>query len=255
MQNIGVMNMYIKSAREIEIMKAAGEIVALTFEKLKEVIKPGITTKELDQIAEKFIRDNKGTPAFLGYNGYPASICTSINEEVVHGIPGGRVLKDGDIVGIDIGVVYNGYCGDAARTFEVGIVTENAKRLIEITKESFFKGIIMAVEGKRVQDISNAIQTFVESNGYSVVRDLVGHGIGKNMHEAPQVPNYGRAGKGPRLKAGLTIAVEPMVNESGFHVKTLSDGWTVVTLDGSLSAHYENTIAITTGEPKILTMV
>ncbi|MCK9217357.1 MAG: type I methionyl aminopeptidase [Firmicutes bacterium] len=247
--------MYIKSAREIEIMKAAGEIVALTFEKLKEVIKPGITTKELDQIAEKFIRDNKGTPAFLGYNGYPASICTSINEEVVHGIPGGRVLKDGDIVGIDIGVVYNGYCGDAARTFEVGIVTENAKRLIEITKESFFKGIIMAVEGKRVQDISNAIQTFVESNGYSVVRDLVGHGIGKNMHEAPQVPNYGRAGKGPRLKAGLTIAVEPMVNESGFHVKTLSDGWTVVTLDGSLSAHYENTIAITTGEPKILTMV
>lgn len=247
--------MYIKSAREIEIMKAAGEIVALTFEKLKEVIKPGITTKELDQIAEKFIRDNKGTPAFLGYNGYPASICTSINEEVVHGIPSSRMLRDGDIVGIDIGVVYDGYCGDAARTFEVGIVTENAKRLIEITKESFFRGISMAVEGKRVQDISNAIQIFVESNGYSIVRDLVGHGIGKNMHEAPQVPNYGRAGKGPRLKAGLTIAVEPMVNESGFHVKTLSDGWTVVTLDGSLSAHYENTIAITTGEPKILTMV
>ncbi len=247
--------MYIKSARELEIMKAAGEIVALTFEKLKEVIKPGITTKELDRIAEKFIRNNKGIPAFLGYNGYPASICASINEEVVHGIPDNRVLNDGDIVGIDIGVVYEGYCGDAARTFEIGNVPAKARRLIEITKESFFKGISMAVEGKRVQDISNAIQTFVESNGYSVVRDLVGHGIGKNMHEDPQVPNYGRAGKGPRLKAGLTLAVEPMVNEGGFHVKTLSDGWTVVTLDGSLSAHYENTIAITTGEPKILTMV
>ena len=255
MPNIGVMNMYIKSARELEIMKAAGEIVALTFEKLKEVIKPGITTKELDRIAEKFIRNNKGIPAFLGYNGYPASICASINEEVVHGIPDNRVLNDGDIVGIDIGVVYEGYCGDAARTFEIGNVPAKARRLIEITKESFFKGISMAVEGKRVQDISNAIQTFVESNGYSVVRDLVGHGIGKNMHEDPQVPNYGRAGKGPRLKAGLTLAVEPMVNEGGFHVKTLSDGWTVVTLDGSLSAHYENTIAITTGEPKILTMV
>ena len=247
--------MYIKSTRELEIMKAAGEIVALTFEKLKEVIKPGITTKELDRIAEKFIRNNKGIPAFLGYNGYPASICASINEEVVHGIPDNRVLNDGDIVGIDIGVVYEGYCGDAARTFEIGNVPAKASRLIEITKESFFKGISMAVEGKRVQDISNAIQTFVESNGYSVVRDLVGHGIGKNMHEDPQVPNYGRAGKGPRLKAGLTLAVEPMVNEGGFHVKTLSDGWTVVTLDGSLSAHYENTIAITTGEPKILTMV
>lgn len=247
--------MYIKSARELELMRAAGKIVAETFEKIKEVIKPGITTKELDRIAEKFIRDNKGIPAFLGYNGYPASICTSVNEEVVHGIPSRRILKDGDIVGIDIGVIYDGYCGDAARTFEVGYVSEKAKKLIRITEESFFVGIIMAVEGKRLQDISHAIQTYVESNGYSVVRDLVGHGIGRNMHEEPQVPNYGTAGKGPRLKAGLTLAIEPMVNEGRLHVKTLSDGWTVVTSDSSLSAHYENTIAITAGEPEILTMI
>ena len=247
--------MYIKSARELELMRAAGKIVAETFEKIKEVIKPGITTKELDRIAEKFIRDNKGIPAFLGYNGYPASICTSVNEEVVHGIPSRRILKDGDIVGIDIGVIYDGYCGDAARTFEVGYVSEKAKKLIRITEESFFVGIIMAVEGKRLQDISHAIQTYVESNGYSVVRDLVGHGIGKKMHEEPQVPNYGTAGKGPRLKAGLTLAIEPMVNEGRLHVKTLSDGWTVVTSDSSLSAHYENTIAITAGEPEILTMI
>ncbi len=247
--------MYIKSDRELELMRAAGKIVAETFEKLKEVIKPGITTKELDRIAHRFIRDNKGIPAFLGYSGYPASICTSVNEEVVHGIPGRRMLKDGDIVGIDIGAIYEGYYGDAARTFEVGNVSEKAKRLIEITKNSFFRGITMAVEGKRLQDISHAIQTYVESNGYSVVRDLVGHGIGKNMHEEPQVPNFGEAGKGPRLKSGLTIAIEPMVNEGKYHVKTLSDGWTVVTVDGSLSAHYENTIAITAGEPEILTMI
>lgn len=247
--------MYIKSDRELELMRAAGKIVAETFEKLKEVIKPGITTKELDRIAHRFIRDNKGIPAFLGYSGYPASICTSVNEEVVHGIPGRRMLKDGDIVGIDIGAIYEGYYGDAARTFEVGNVSEKAKRLIEITKNSFFRGITMAVEGKRLQDISHAIQTYVESNGYSVVRDLVGHGIGKNMHEEPQVPNFGETGKGPRLKSGLTIAIEPMVNEGKYHVKTLSDGWTVVTVDGSLSAHYENTIAITAGEPEILTMI
>ena len=208
--------MYIKSARELELMRAAGKIVAETFEKIKEVIKPGITTKELDRIAEKFIRDNKGIPAFLGYNGYPASICTSVNEEVVHGIPSRRILKDGDIVGIDIGVIYDGYCGDAARTFEVGYVSEKAKKLIRITEESFFVGIIMAVEGKRLQDISHAIQTYVESNGYSVVRDLVGHGIGRNMHEEPQVPNYGTAGKGPRLKAVLTRTIEPWLMKADY---------------------------------------
>ncbi|NLN48528.1 MAG: type I methionyl aminopeptidase [Clostridiales bacterium] len=247
--------MYIKSDRELELMRAAGRIVAETFEKLKEVIKPGITTKELDHIAERFIRDSKGIPAFLGYGGYPASICASVNEEVVHGIPGRRMLKEGDIVGIDIGAIYEGYYGDAARTFGVGNVSEKAKRLIEVTKNSFYRGITMAVEGKRLQDISHEIQTYVESNGYSVVRDLVGHGIGKNMHEEPQVPNFGESGKGPRLKAGLTIAIEPMVNEGRFHVRTLSDGWTVVTADGSLSAHYENTIAITVGEPEILTLI
>ncbi len=247
--------MYIKSDRELELMRAAGRIVAETFEKLKEVIKPGITTKELDRIAERFIRDSKGIPAFLGYGGYPASICASVNEEVVHGIPGRRMLKEGDIVGIDIGAIYEGYYGDAARTFGVGNVSEKAKRLIEVTKNSFYRGITMAVEGKRLQDISHEIQTYVESNGYSVVRDLVGHGIGKNMHEEPQVPNFGESGKGPRLKAGLTIAIEPMVNEGRFHVRTLSDGWTVVTADGSLSAHYENTIAITVGEPEILTLI
>lgn len=255
MQGLGVVDMYIKSDRELELMRVAGRIVAETFEKLKEVIKPGITTKELDRIAERFIRDNKGIPAFLGYNGYPASICTSVNEEVVHGIPGRRMLKDGDIVGIDIGAIYEGYFGDAARTFKVGNVSEKAERLIEVTKNSFFSGITMAVEGKRLHDISHKIQTYVESNGYSVVRDLVGHGIGRNMHEEPQVPNFGEPGKGPRLKAGLTIAIEPMVNEGKFHVKTLSDGWTVVTADGTLSAHYENTIAITTGEPEILTLI
>lgn len=247
--------MYIKSDRELEIMRAAGKIVAETLEKLKEVIEPGITTKELDRIAERFIRDNKGIPAFLGYNGYPASICASVNEEVVHGIPGKRVLKDGDIVSIDTGAIYEGYYGDAARTFEVGKVSDKAKNLIMVTKNSFFEGIAMAVEGNRLQDISHTIQSYVESNGYSVVRDLVGHGIGRNMHEEPQVPNFGEAGKGPRLKAGLTIAIEPMVNEGKFHVRTLSDGWTVVTADGSLSAHYENTIAITTNEPEILTML
>lgn len=247
--------MFIKSAREIESMRAAGKIVAETLEKIKEVVKPGITTKELDLIAEEYIRKNHGIPAFLGYSGYPASICASVNDEVVHGIPSQRVLNDGDIVSIDIGAFYDGYCGDAARTFEVGNVSPKAKRLIKITQESFFKGIVMAVEGKRLQDISHAIQTYVESNGYSVVRALVGHGIGKNMHEEPQVPNYGVPGKGPRLTAGVTLAIEPMVNEGRFHVKTLSDGWTVITSDGSLSAHYENTIAITANEPEILTMV
>jgi methionyl aminopeptidase len=247
--------MFIKSAREIESMRAAGKIVAETLEKIKEVIKPGITTKELDQIAGEYIRKNNGIPAFLGYQGYPSNICASVNEEVVHGIPSKRVLKDGDIVSIDIGAFYDGYCGDAARTFGVGNISKKAERLIKITKESFFAGIAMAVEGNRLYDVSYAIQNYVESNGYSVVRALVGHGIGKKMHEEPQVPNYGIPGKGPRLVAGLTLAVEPMVNEGDFHVKTLSDGWTVVTSDGSLSAHYENTIVITDGEPEIFTMV
>lgn len=245
--------MYIKSDREIEIMRSAGRIVAEVLEMMKEVIQPGITTKEINQLAEECIRKNGGIPAFLGYNGYPASVCASVNEEVVHGIPGPRVLLDGDIIGVDVGAFYNGYCGDAARTYAVGNCTEKAKRLIKIAEESFFAGIEFAKEGNRLQDISHAIQTHVESNGYSVVRSLVGHGIGRNMHEEPQVPNYGLPHRGPRLMNGLTLAIEPMINEGRFHVKTLSDGWTVVTSDGSLSAHYENTIVITANGPEILT--
>ena len=247
--------MYIKSAREIESMRAAGKIVAETLEKIKEVIRPGITTKELDEIAEAYIKKNNGIPAFKGYQGFPSSICASINEEVVHGIPSERALKDGDIISIDVGVSYDGYCGDAARTFEVGEISEEAKKLIRITRESFFEGISKAKEGYRLYDISHAIQTHVESNGFSVVRALVGHGIGKKMHEDPQVPNFGRPDRGPRLVSGLALAIEPMVNIGEFHVKTLSDGWTVVTTDGTLSGHYENTIIITDGEPEILTIV
>lgn len=245
--------MYIKSNREIEIMRTAGRIVAEVLEKLKEVIQPGITTKEINKLAEEYIRKNGAIPAFLGYEGYPASVCTSVNEEVVHGIPGPRVLNEGDIVGIDVGVFYEGYCGDAARTYEVGNCSDEAKRLIKVAEESFFAGIEKACVGNRLYDISHAIQTHVESNGYSVVRSLVGHGIGKKMHEEPQVPNYGLPHRGPRLMAGLTLAIEPMINAGKYHVKTLSDGWTVVTADGSLSAHYENTIVITANGPEILT--
>jgi len=245
--------MYIKSNREIEIMRTAGKIVAEVLEKLKEVIQPGITTKEINKLAEEYIRKNGAIPAFLGYEGYPASVCTSVNEEVVHGIPGPRVLNEGDIVGIDVGVFYEGYCGDAARTYEVGNCSDEAKRLIKVAEESFFAGIEKACVGNRLYDISHAIQTHVESNGYSVVRSLVGHGIGKKMHEEPQVPNYGLPHRGPRLMAGLTLAIEPMINAGKYHVKTLSDGWTVVTADGSLSAHYENTIVITANGPEILT--
>jgi methionyl aminopeptidase len=245
----------IKSAKEIEIMRAAGKIVAETHELLKEVIKPGITTKELDIIAEEYIRKCGAIPTFKGYYGYPASICASVNEQVVHGFPGPRVLKEGDIIGIDIGATYNGYVGDAARTHGVGTISSDAEKLIRVTKESFFAGMEHAREGNRLSDISHAIQTYVESHGYSVVRDLVGHGIGRNMHEDPQVPNYGLPGKGPRLSAGMALAVEPMVNQGKYAVKTLSDGWTVVTADGSLSAHYENTIIITKNAPELLTLL
>lgn len=245
----------IKSAKEIEIMRAAGKIVAETHELLKEVIKPGITTKELDIIAEEYIRKCGAIPTFKGYYGYPASICASVNEQVVHGFPGPRVLKEGDIIGIDIGATYNGYVGDAARTHGVGTISSDAERLIRVTRESFFAGMEHASEGNRLSDISHAIQTYVESHGYSVVRDLVGHGIGRNMHEDPQVPNYGLPGKGPRLSAGMALAVEPMVNQGKYAVKTLSDGWTVVTVDGSLSAHYENTIIITKDAPELLTLL
>lgn len=245
----------IKSAKEIEIMRIAGRIVAETHEKLQEVIKPGITTKELDIIAEEYIRKSGALPTFKGYYGYPASICTSVNDQVVHGFPGPVVLKDGDIIGIDIGATYDGYVGDAARTHGVGTISSDAERLIKVTKESFFAGIEYAREGYRLSDISHAIQKHVESHGYSVVRDLVGHGVGREMHEDPQIPNYGLPGRGPRLQAGMCLAIEPMVNQGRYAVKTLKDGWTVVTVDGSLSAHYENTVVITKDAPELVTLL
>ncbi|MGB3962896.1 MAG: type I methionyl aminopeptidase [Tepidanaerobacteraceae bacterium] len=245
----------LKSPREIELMRRAGEITALALEEIEKHVKPGITTIELDKIAEELILSHDATPAFKGYRGFPASICASINEEVVHGIPGLRRLQDGDIISIDIGAVFQGYYGDAARTFPVGQVSDDALKLIEVTKQSFFEGIAFAKQGYRLSDISHAIQSYVEGHNYSVVRDYVGHGIGQNMHEDPQIPNFGPPGKGPRLRAGMTLAIEPMVNLGGFEVYTLKNNWTVVTKDGSLSAHYENTVAITDGEPEILTMM
>lgn len=245
----------IKSAKEIEMMRIAGRIVAETHEKLKEVIKPGITTKELDVIAEEYIRSSGALPAFKGFHGFPASICASVNEQVVHGIPGSIILKDGDIVGIDIGAIYEGFYGDAARTHGIGTISSDAQRLIKVTQESFSAGIAHAREGNRLSDVSHAIQSYVESHGFSVVRDLVGHGIGRSMHEDPQIPNYGTAGRGPRLAAGMALAIEPMVNQGKYAVKTLNDGWTVVTADRSLSAHYENTIIITKDAPEVLTLL
>jgi methionyl aminopeptidase len=250
-----------KSKAEIELMKISGEILALAHEKVREAIKPGVTTLELDRITEEFIRKNGAVPSFKGYKGlpgaidYPASICASVNNEVVHGIPGLIVLKDGDIISVDIGVYINGYHSDAARTFPVGKISESAERLIKVTEQSFFEGIKKAVLGNRIIDISIAIQEYVEKNGYSVVREYVGHGIGREMHELPQIPNYRTRERGPRLEAGMTLAVEPMVNEGNYFVKILDNKWTVVTADGSLSAHYENTIAVTNGEPVILTIV
>jgi len=244
---------YIKSRNEIETMRQAGKIVAQTHELLKKAIRPGITTKELDEIAETFIIKQGAIPAFKGYGGFPASICTSINHEVVHGIPGVKTLEDGDIISIDIGALYDGYYGDAAKTHGVGEISQEAQRLIEVTRQSFYEGIKYATEEYRLSDISHAIQTYVEQQGFSVVRNYVGHGIGTEMHEEPQIPNYGPAGKGPRLKAGMVLAIEPMINIGTYEVKVLADGWTVVTLDGKYSSHYEHTIAITEGEPEILT--
>lgn len=245
----------IKSSREIELMRIAGRIVAEALELLRKAIGPGVTTAELDAIAEAHIRKNGAVPAFKGYNGFPASICASINDQVVHGIPDSTVLKDGDIVGIDIGASYEGYVGDAARSYGIGNIDGEIKRLLRVTEESFFSGIEYAVAGNRLSDISHGIQKHVESNGFSVVRDFVGHGIGRNMHEEPQIPNYGPPHKGPRLVAGMTLAIEPMVNQGKYAVKVLNDGWTVVTADGKPSAHYENTIVITDDKPEILTLL
>ncbi|MBU5591764.1 type I methionyl aminopeptidase [Clostridium sp. MSJ-4] len=245
----------IKNSQQIEYMRQAGKVVGETLLKLEEVIKPGITTAEIDRIAEEFITKQGAKPSFKGYGGFPASICASVNEEVVHGIPGNRVLNEGDIISVDCGAVLNGYQGDAARTIPVGKVSEEAMKLIEVTKESFFKGVEKAIVGNKLTDISHAVQQYAESAGFSIVRDYVGHGIGRDMHEDPEVPNFGRPGRGPKLVSGMVLAIEPMINIGDFKVVTKPDGWTVVTVDGSLSAHYENTVAILTDGPEILTLI
>lgn len=245
----------IKSKAEIEKMRVAGKITGDALREIEKHIKAGVSTMELDRIAFDFIRKHGATPSFLHYNGFPGSICASPNSWVVHGIPSKDiVLKEGDIISIDMGAEKDGYHGDAARTYAVGKVSQEAKRLIEVTKQSFFEGIKYATHGAKLGDMSSAIQEYVEGNGFSVVRDLVGHGIGKNLHEDPNVPNYGHKGRGLRLCQGMTIAVEPMVNAGKYDVVQLDDGWTVETEDGSLSAHYENTILITKGECEILTL-
>ena len=243
----------LKSAHEIELMRRAGKITAAARALAGEMVKPGVTTQEIDKAVEQFIRKQGATPSFLHLYGYPASICISVNDEVIHGIPGNRVLQDGDIVSVDVGACVEGFHGDCCATFACGTIDPEAQRLIDVTRQSFFEGIRYAKEGFRVGDISAAIQTYVESNGYSIVREYVGHGVGAAMHESPEVPNFGRSGRGPRLLRGMTLAIEPMVNAGGAGIRQLSDGWTVKTLDGKLSAHYENTILITDGEPEILT--
>ncbi len=245
----------IKSAREIELMREAGKILASVHDELEKAIKPGISTKDIDILGEKLIREHGCIPSFLNYEGYPASICVSVNDEVVHGIPThDRILKEGDIVSLDAGVIYNGYHSDAARTHMVGEVSKEARQLIEVTRQSFFEGIKYATEGRHLYEISAAIGAYAESFGYGVVRDLVGHGIGRNLHEDPQIPNFKQRRRGMKLQAGMTLAIEPMINAGGFDVVWLDDDWTVVTEDGSLSAHYENTVLITKGEPEILSL-
>lgn len=245
----------IKNNKEIDLMRSAGKIVAETLLLIEEKVRPGITTAELDRIAEEFITKHGARPSFKGLYGFPASLCISVNEQVVHGIPGGYVLKDGDIVSVDCGANINGFHGDAARTFGVGNITKEAEKLINVTRESFFKGIEYAKVGNRLTDISHEIQNYVEAAGFSVVRDFVGHGIGRVVHEDPDIPNYGRPGRGPKLVEGMALAIEPMVNVGNYKVRTLSNDWTVVTSDGSLSAHYENTIVILPDGPEILTLI
>ncbi|HFJ9344048.1 TPA: type I methionyl aminopeptidase [Bacillus mobilis] len=242
-----------KTPREIEIMREAGRIVALTHQELKQHITPGITTKELDQIAEKTIQKYGATPSFKGYNGFPGSICASINEELVHGIPGKRKLKEGDIISIDIGAKYNGYHGDSAWTYPVGSISESVQKLLDVTEKSLYLGLEQVKPGERLSNISHAVQTHAEENGFSIVREYVGHGIGQDLHEDPQIPHYGPPNRGPRLKPGMVICVEPMVNQGRRYVKTLSDDWTVVTVDGKWCAHFEHTIALTEAGYEILT--
>ena len=247
------MAIVIKSQREIELMREAGRILALTHEELKKIIRPGISTYEIDKRGEEVIRSYGCIPSFLNYNGYPASICVSVNDEVVHGIPSKhRILQEGDIVSLDAGVIYEGYHSDSARTYGVGQISDDAAELMKVTKESFFEALKVCKEGNYINDISKAVFDYITARGYSAVRDLVGHGVGANLHESPEVPNYTRMKKGPKLRAGMTLAIEPMINIGTYEVEWLDDDWTVVTADGELSAHYENTVLITDGEPEIL---
>ncbi|HPZ23074.1 MAG TPA: type I methionyl aminopeptidase [Bacillota bacterium] len=244
----------LKSPREIELMAKAGYVTAGALQVVKEAIAPGISTGELDRLVEEFFQKQGAIPAFKGYRGFPASICTSLNNQVVHGIPSDKViLQQGDILSVDVGAIVDGYVGDAAVTYPVGEISPTAAKLIAVTERALSEGIERAVEGNHLSDISAAIQQWVEANGFSVVRDLVGHGIGQNMHEEPSIPNYGRPGYGPRLQPGMVFAIEPMVNAGKYHVRTLADDWTVVTADGKLSAHFEHTVAITPQGPRILT--
>ena len=244
----------IKTKQEIELMRDVNRIIGLLFEHLRPLIQPGITTYELDREAELFIRSHNAKPGFKGYRGYPATICASVNNEVVHGIPGPRKLVEGDIISIDVGAIKHGFNADAARTFPVGKISEDARRLIDVTKRALDAGIDKARPGNRLYDISAAVQKVAESAGYGIVRDFVGHGIGRNLHEDPQIPNFGKQGTGPVLKKGMTFAIEPMINMGTWKVKILNNGWTVVTADGSLSAHFENTIAITNDGPYVLSV-
>ena len=244
----------VKNERELGLMRQACRITAAARALAGEMVRPGVTTKQIDKAVYDFIVAQGAKPSFLGYNGFPASTCISVNGTVIHGIPGSYVLKDGDIVSIDVGAFYKGFHGDCAATFPCGAISTEAQKLINVTKQSFYEGIRFATRGHRVSDISHAIQTYVESNGYSVVRAFVGHGVGAQLHEDPEVPNYGTPGRGPRLIPGMTLAIEPMVNVGTFEVRVLKDGWTTVTADGKLSAQYENTVLITDGEPEILTV-
>ena len=249
------MSVSIKTAQEIELMRESGHLLEKVHDGLIPYIKPGMSTKEIDRIGEDMIRSMGCIPNFLNYGGFPGSFCISLNDEVVHGIPSeDKIIQDGDLVKIDAGLIYKGYHSDAARTYAVGEVSPEAKQLMDVTRQSFFEGIRFAREGHRLLDISAAIQAYVESHGYSVVREYVGHGVGAQMHEAPEIPNYGHPGRGPRLLRGMTLAIEPMVNAGSAAIRQMSDGWTVKTLDGKWAAHYENTVLVTDGEPEILTV-
>lgn len=245
----------IKSAREIELMTEAGKILAIVHDELEKALRPGMTTKEIDKLGEEVIRSYGCVPSFLNYNGYPASVCVSVNDEVVHGIPSHkRIIKEGDIVSLDAGVIYKGYHSDAARTHAVGEISKTAADLIKVTEECFFEGIKYAKEGNYLFEISSAIGRYANARGYGVVRDLCGHGIGSHLHEAPEIPNYEMNRRGPKLRRGMTLAIEPMINVGTWEVDWLDDDWTVVTRDGSLSAHYENTVLITENGPVLLTL-